>query len=49
LEAAAGRSTIGYSFSVLPRLGQFAAGDGDSYRYLAESIRMHRTRMRSRR
>jgi demethylmenaquinone methyltransferase/2-methoxy-6-polyprenyl-1,4-benzoquinol methylase len=30
-----------YSFSVLPRLGQFAAGDGDSYRYLAESIRMH--------
>ena len=30
-----------YSFSVLPRLGQFAAGDGASYRYLAESIRMH--------
>jgi demethylmenaquinone methyltransferase/2-methoxy-6-polyprenyl-1,4-benzoquinol methylase len=30
-----------YSFNVLPRLGQFAAGDGDSYRYLAESIRMH--------
>ena len=30
-----------YSFSVLPRLGQWAAGDGDSYRYLAESIRMH--------
>src|SRR5580765_7171027 len=30
-----------YSFSVLPRLGQLAAGDGDSYRYLAESIRMH--------
>ncbi len=30
-----------YSFSVLPRLGQMVAGDADSYRYLAESIRMH--------
>ena len=30
-----------YSFSVLPRVGQFVAGDADSYRYLAESIRMH--------
>lgn len=30
-----------YSFQVLPRLGQWVAGDGDSYRYLAESIRMH--------
>ncbi len=30
-----------YSFSVLPRLGQWVAGDGASYRYLAESIRMH--------
>ncbi|MFN0186932.1 MAG: class I SAM-dependent methyltransferase [Aquabacterium sp.] len=30
-----------YSFQVLPRLGQWIAGDGDSYRYLAESIRMH--------
>lgn len=30
-----------YSFHVLPRLGQWVAGDGDSYRYLAESIRMH--------
>lgn len=30
-----------YSFQVLPRLGQAVAGDGDSYRYLAESIRMH--------
>jgi demethylmenaquinone methyltransferase/2-methoxy-6-polyprenyl-1,4-benzoquinol methylase len=30
-----------YSFQVLPRLGQFVAGDADSYRYLAESIRMH--------
>ena len=30
-----------YSFNVLPRLGQWVAGDGDSYRYLAESIRVH--------
>jgi demethylmenaquinone methyltransferase/2-methoxy-6-polyprenyl-1,4-benzoquinol methylase len=30
-----------YSFKVLPRIGQFIAGDADSYRYLAESIRMH--------
>ena len=30
-----------YSFSVLPRLGQLVAGDADSYRYLAESIRRH--------
>jgi demethylmenaquinone methyltransferase/2-methoxy-6-polyprenyl-1,4-benzoquinol methylase len=30
-----------YSFKVLPRLGQWFAGDGASYRYLAESIRMH--------
>ena len=30
-----------YSFNVLPRLGQMVAGDADSYRYLAESIRMH--------
>ena len=30
-----------YSFKVLPRLGQWVAGDADSYRYLAESIRMH--------
>jgi demethylmenaquinone methyltransferase / 2-methoxy-6-polyprenyl-1,4-benzoquinol methylase len=30
-----------YSFKVLPRLGQVVAGDADSYRYLAESIRMH--------
>jgi demethylmenaquinone methyltransferase/2-methoxy-6-polyprenyl-1,4-benzoquinol methylase len=30
-----------YSFEVLPRLGQWVARDGDSYRYLAESIRMH--------
>ncbi|MBS0446499.1 MAG: bifunctional demethylmenaquinone methyltransferase/2-methoxy-6-polyprenyl-1,4-benzoquinol methylase UbiE [Proteobacteria bacterium] len=30
-----------YSFNVLPRIGQWVAGDRDSYRYLAESIRMH--------
>ena len=30
-----------YSFNVLPRLGQWIAGDAESYRYLAESIRMH--------
>ncbi len=30
-----------YSFEVLPRLGRWVAGDGDSYQYLAESIRRH--------
>ena len=30
-----------YSFKVLPRLGKIVAGDDASYRYLAESIRMH--------
>jgi demethylmenaquinone methyltransferase/2-methoxy-6-polyprenyl-1,4-benzoquinol methylase len=30
-----------YSFRVLPLLGRFVAKDADSYRYLAESIRMH--------
>jgi len=29
-----------YSFRVLPALGRMVAGDSDSYRYLAESIRM---------
>lgn len=28
-----------YSFSVLPRLGEWIAQDGDAYRYLVESIR----------
>ena len=28
-----------YSFSVLPRLGEVVAGNGEAYRYLAESIR----------
>lgn len=30
-----------YSFSALPALGKILAKDADSYRYLAESIRMH--------
>ncbi|GIX30433.1 MAG: ubiquinone/menaquinone biosynthesis C-methyltransferase UbiE [Porticoccaceae bacterium] len=30
-----------YSFAVLPRLGRWVAGDEASYRYLAESIRVH--------
>ncbi|MGB5398291.1 MAG: bifunctional demethylmenaquinone methyltransferase/2-methoxy-6-polyprenyl-1,4-benzoquinol methylase UbiE, partial [Gammaproteobacteria bacterium] len=30
-----------YSFNVLPMMGKLIADDADSYRYLAESIRMH--------
>jgi demethylmenaquinone methyltransferase/2-methoxy-6-polyprenyl-1,4-benzoquinol methylase len=30
-----------YSFKLLPKIGRFVAKDEDSYRYLAESIRMH--------
>lgn len=30
-----------YSFSVLPLMGKIVANDANSYRYLAESIRMH--------
>ena len=30
-----------YSFKVLPTIGKLVADDEDSYRYLAESIRMH--------
>jgi demethylmenaquinone methyltransferase/2-methoxy-6-polyprenyl-1,4-benzoquinol methylase len=30
-----------YSFNVMPRIGKLVAGDDASYRYLAESIRMH--------
>jgi len=30
-----------YSFSVMPLMGQLVTGDRDSYKYLAESIRMH--------
>ncbi|MEP6739251.1 MAG: bifunctional demethylmenaquinone methyltransferase/2-methoxy-6-polyprenyl-1,4-benzoquinol methylase UbiE [Caldimonas sp.] len=30
-----------YSFKVLPKIGQWVTGDDASYRYLAESIRVH--------
>jgi len=30
-----------YSFRLLPKIGELVANDADSYRYLAESIRMH--------
>ena len=30
-----------YSFKLLPMIGRLVANDEDSYRYLAESIRMH--------
>lgn len=30
-----------YSFTMLPLMGKIVANDSDSYRYLAESIRMH--------
>ncbi|CAA0082593.1 Ubiquinone/menaquinone biosynthesis C-methyltransferase UbiE [Zhongshania aliphaticivorans] len=30
-----------YSFDILPKMGQLVANDPESYRYLAESIRMH--------
>ncbi|MBZ9539132.1 MULTISPECIES: bifunctional demethylmenaquinone methyltransferase/2-methoxy-6-polyprenyl-1,4-benzoquinol methylase UbiE [Modicisalibacter] len=30
-----------YSFRLLPKMGELVANDADSYRYLAESIRMH--------
>lgn len=30
-----------YSFNILPKMGEIVAKDGDSYQYLAESIRMH--------
>ena len=30
-----------YSFNILPKLGSLLANDSDSYKYLAESIRMH--------
>ena len=32
-----------FSFEVIPRIGEFVAQSEDSYRYLAESIRMHPT------
>jgi demethylmenaquinone methyltransferase / 2-methoxy-6-polyprenyl-1,4-benzoquinol methylase len=36
-----GKAYDWYSFNVLPQLGKLVAGDDASYRYLAESIRMH--------
>jgi demethylmenaquinone methyltransferase/2-methoxy-6-polyprenyl-1,4-benzoquinol methylase len=30
-----------YSFKLLPKMGELVAKDAESYRYLAESIRMH--------
>ncbi len=30
-----------YSFNVIPRIGKWVTGDAASYRYLAESIRVH--------
>ena len=30
-----------YSFNILPKMGDIVAKDGESYQYLAESIRMH--------
>ncbi len=35
------RAYDAYSFSVLPMMGKLIANDSDSYKYLAESIRMH--------
>jgi demethylmenaquinone methyltransferase/2-methoxy-6-polyprenyl-1,4-benzoquinol methylase len=37
-----------YSFKILPAMGKMIAGDAESYRYLAESIRMHPARRSSR-
>lgn len=35
------RAYDAYSFKLLPLMGKLVANDADSYRYLAESIRMH--------
>ena len=35
------RAYDAYSFTALPLMGRLVAGDADSYRYLAESIRVH--------
>ena len=35
------KASDAYSFNVLPAIGRVVANDGDSYQYLAESIRMH--------
>ena len=36
-----GKAYDAYSFTALPLMGKFVTDDADSYRYLAESIRMH--------
>lgn len=36
-----GKVYDGYSFNLLPKIGKLIADDEESYRYLAESIRMH--------
>ena len=36
-----GKAYDWYSFNILPKMGSMVAGDPESYRYLAESIRMH--------
>lgn len=36
-----GKAYDAYSFSILPLMGRLIARDADSYKYLAESIRMH--------
>jgi demethylmenaquinone methyltransferase/2-methoxy-6-polyprenyl-1,4-benzoquinol methylase len=36
-----GRFYDAYSFGVIPRIGKLVTGDEESYRYLAESIRVH--------
>ena len=36
-----GKAYDAYSFSALPLMGKLVANDAESYRYLAESIRMH--------
>ena len=39
--AALSKAYDAYSFHILPRIGELVASDAESYRYLAESIRMH--------
>ncbi|PID66730.1 MAG: bifunctional demethylmenaquinone methyltransferase/2-methoxy-6-polyprenyl-1,4-benzoquinol methylase UbiE [Gammaproteobacteria bacterium] len=41
IDAALGKVYDFYSFNVLPKMGKVIAQDEKSYRYLAESIRMH--------
>lgn len=35
------RAYDAYSFNVIPKVGELVTGDGDSYKYLVESIRKH--------